>query len=114
MRSILFVDDEPNLLDGLRRMLRSLRHEWSVEFMSSAEEALHVLAQRPFDVLVTGMRMPGMDGAELLAEVRDRYPDVVRIVLSEHGDQQAILRSVRLTHQYLAKPCDAETLKAVV
>jgi HD-like signal output (HDOD) protein len=114
MKRIVFVDDEPNVLDGLRRMLRSFRHEWSMEFAASGGEALALLAQAACDVLVTDMRMPGMDGAELLGEVRTRYPNVVRIVLSGQGDRDAVLRSVHVTHQYLAKPCDPQTLKATV
>jgi HD-like signal output (HDOD) protein len=60
------------------------------------------------------MRMPGMDGAQLLNEVKQRYPHVVRIILSGHSDQQSLLRSVGVAHQYLSKPCDADTLKNTV
>ena len=60
------------------------------------------------------MRMPGMDGAELLGEVMRRYPHVVRIVLSGQADQAAILRSIGNTHQHLSKPCDPDTLKAAL
>jgi putative nucleotidyltransferase with HDIG domain len=114
MRKILFVDDEPSLLDGLRRMLRPLRHEWQVEFASSGQKALETLATASFDVLVTDMRMPAMDGAQLLQEVRNSYPQIVRIVLSGQCDEETVLRSVGAAHQYLAKPCDAESLKATV
>lgn len=113
-KRILFVDDEPNILQGLRRMLRSMRHEWDMVFAESASQALELLTQRPFDVVVSDMRMPGMDGAQLLAEVRRRYPQTVRIILSGHSDQEMILRCVGPTHQYLGKPCDADTLKAAV
>ena len=61
-KRILFVDDETNILDGLRRMLRPLRQEWEMRFASSGEEALRLLEQEPCDVLVTDMRMPGMSG----------------------------------------------------
>jgi len=69
MKNILFVDDEPVLLDGLRRSLRSMRNEWSITFAGSGEEALKVLEKAPFDVVVSDMRMPKMDGAQLLNEV---------------------------------------------
>jgi len=114
MKSILFVDDEPNVLDGLRRMLRPMRAEWDMSFARSGHEALEVLAAKRFDVIVSDMRMPGMDGAELLTEVRRRYPNVVRIALSGHSQKEMILRSVGPTHQYLAKPCDAQTLKDTI
>src|SRR6185295_17458689 len=67
-----------------------------------------------FDVIVTGMRMPGMDGAQLLAQVRGSHPQIVRIVLSGHSDQEMILSSVGPAHQYLSKPCDPELLKETV
>lgn len=74
MIKILFVDDEPRVLDGLRRMLHARRHEWDMTFVTSGEEALKVLASAPYDVIVSDMRMPGMDGSQLLDEVRRRYP----------------------------------------
>jgi HD-like signal output (HDOD) protein len=114
MKQVLFVDDESKLLDGLKRMLRPMRHEWSMTFVTSAEDALKMLEQTPFDVVVSDMRMPGMDGAQLLNEVQRRYPHIVRIVLSGHSDQEMIYRSIGATHQYLAKPCDAEVLKTVI
>lgn len=111
---ILFVDDEPNVLQGLQRMLRSMRNEWDMDFANSGEEALRKMDEAPFDVVVSDMRMPGMNGAQLLKEVARRYPDVVRIVLSGHSDREYILQLVTTTHQYLAKPCDAETIKDTV
>ncbi|MGB9624212.1 MAG: HDOD domain-containing protein [Phycisphaerae bacterium] len=113
-KRILFVDDEPNVLQGLQRMLRPMRNEWDAAFASGGPEALQKLAAEPFDVVVSDMRMPGMDGAQLLTEVMRHYPQTVRIVLSGHSDQEMILRSVGPAHQYLAKPCDAETLKSTV
>jgi HD-like signal output (HDOD) protein/CheY-like chemotaxis protein len=113
-KRILFVDDEAMILKGLQLMLRSMRGEWEMEFVDSAEAALRVLAQRPFDVIVSDMRMPGMNGAELLTEVMKRYPATVRLILSGYADKQLILKCVGSTHQYLAKPCDAEALKATI
>lgn len=111
---VLFVDDEPNVLSGLRRMLRPLADEWSMEFVGSGAEALSRLDQEPFDVVVSDMRMPRMSGGELLAEVRVRHPQVVRIILSGHSEQEMVLRAMGSTHQYLAKPCDPETLRLTV
>jgi putative nucleotidyltransferase with HDIG domain len=113
-KRILFVDDEPRILEGLQRMLRGMRQEWEMQFVGSGQEALDYLSKEPMDVIVSDMRMPGMDGAQLLTEVMKRYPQVVRIVLSGHSDPEKILKSVRIAHQYLAKPCDPETLKTVV
>jgi HD-like signal output (HDOD) protein/CheY-like chemotaxis protein len=102
------------VLQGLQRMLRSMRAEWELEFVESAEAALQLLDQKPFDVIISDMRMPRMNGAELLAEVMKRYPATVRLILSGYADKDLILKCVGSTHQYLAKPCDAESLKATV
>ncbi len=113
-RKVLFVDDEPNVLRGLRRLLRGMRHEWDMVFVESGAEALEALEKGPFDVIVTDMRMPGMDGADLLSQVMERYPWIVRIVLSGHSEKEMILKAARPTHQFLSKPCDPELLKATV
>ncbi|HZP83561.1 MAG TPA: response regulator [Chthonomonadaceae bacterium] len=114
MKRILFVDDEPNILQGLQRMLRPMRHEWDIAFAQSGPEALKLLEQAPFDIVVSDMRMPRMNGAQFLAEVRDRHPQIVRIILTGQSDQEAILRAIGSTHQYLSKPCNADTLKSTV
>ncbi|MFQ5741304.1 MAG: HDOD domain-containing protein [Acidobacteriota bacterium] len=113
-KRILFVDDRPEVLQGLRRVLRPRRHEWDLAFAASGREALRMLAAEPADVIVSDMRMPGMSGAELLHEVMRKYPQTVRIILSGHSESESILQSVGPAHQYLAKPCDAETLKATI
>lgn len=114
MQRILFVDDERNVLGGLRRMLHGLRREWLMEFAASGSEALEQLARQPFDVVVTDMRMPGMDGSELLCRVQERFPKLVRIVLSGQCDRLEVLKAVGPAHQFLTKPCDSEILKAAL
>jgi Predicted signal transduction protein len=111
---ILFVDDEPNVLQGLRRMFRPMRHEWDIHTAESGAEALSLLEQQPFDILVSDMRMPVMDGVELLGRVRDAHPQVARFVLSGFADDETILKTTTLAHQYLSKPCDPELLKGAV
>ena len=113
-KRILFVDDEIRVLQGLQRILHGLRHEWDMEFVESGSKAVEMMNQQPFDVVVSDMRMPGMNGAELLEKVMQIYPQTIRIVLSGHSDREMILKSVRTAHQYLSKPCDAETLKSTV
>ena len=111
---ILFVDDEAMVLQGLRRMLRAMRREWDMRFAESGEEGLVRMAEDEADIVVSDMRMPGIDGAEFLAEVKQRHPQAIRIALSGQSDRDLILRAVPSTHQYLAKPCDPETLKATL
>jgi DNA-binding NtrC family response regulator len=111
---ILFVDDEPKVLEALRRMLRKQRPEWDMEFVSGGSQALEQMARSPFDVVVSDIRMPGMDGTQLLTEIRERYPHTVRIILSGQYDGQALLGAVRVAHHHLNKPCDPDTLTATV
>jgi putative nucleotidyltransferase with HDIG domain len=111
---ILFVDDEPRILEGLERMLFHLSDEWEMEFAQSGQEALELMSHESFDVLVSDMRMPGMDGASLLGKVSVQYPKTVRIVLSGFAELEMTLRAVPVAHQYLTKPCDPEVLEEVV
>lgn len=113
-RRVLFVDDEPRVLDGLRRALRPFRGDWDARFAAGGAEALAAMAAEPVDVLVSDMRMPGMDGDELLARTRERYPDVVRVVLTGQCTRDAVLRLVPLAHAVFAKPCDPGELRAAV
>ncbi len=113
-KRILFVDDEPNILAGLRRMLRSMRNEFDMFFADSGNAALDLCAEEPFDVVISDMRMPGMDGAQLLALIKERHPQTIRIMLTGQADDDEILRTVGIVHQFLAKPCDPEKLKSVL
>ena len=113
-RSILFVDDEPQLLGGLRRMLWDRRDAWDMHFVESGAQALAFLETTPVDVVVTDVRMPGMDGPELLEAVRRRWPGTARLILSGHSDRDFIFRSVKPAHQFLSKPCAPQELVAAI
>ena len=110
-KRILFVDDEPMVLKGLQRTLRKMRSEWDMVFASSGKEALEILDQQALDVIVSDLKMPEMDGTRLLTEVKNRFPNVVRIILSGHLEHEMTLQSVQYAHQNLSKPCDAKVLK---
>lgn len=111
MKRLLFVDDEPRVLDGLRNMLRSRRREWDMVFVNSGEAALEAAAEQPFDVVVSDMRMRHMDGASLLKRIQTDYPRTVRIVLSGYSELEATLRTVPTAHQFISKPCEPDVLK---
>jgi putative nucleotidyltransferase with HDIG domain len=113
-KRILFIDDEPALLDALRRMLRSLRGEWDVQVESSPAAALSRLDEEAFDVVVTDMRMPAIDGVSVLTAVMQRHPEVIRLVLSGQTELEAAMRAVPVAHQFLAKPCDPTQLKNTI
>lgn len=113
-KSILFVDDEPNILSGLKRTLRSLRDDKELHFVEGGPAALEFLAAQAVDVIVSDMRMPGMDGAKLLTIIQQEYPHIIRIMLTGQADEESILRTVGIVHQFIAKPSDPETLKQVL
>jgi putative nucleotidyltransferase with HDIG domain len=111
---ILFVDDESLALQGLQRLLRHMRTDWEMTFEDSASRALESMRHTPFDVVVTDMLMPGMNGAEFLNEVREHYPHTIRLVLSGHAEKELIFQCLGSAHQFLAKPCPPEMLKATL
>ncbi len=111
---ILFVDDEENILLGLKRGMRSNRHAWNMSFASSGGEALEIFKEQHVDIIVSDMRMPIMDGAQLLERVRNISPDTARVVLSGYAKDEVILKVIGPAHQYLAKPCDFDDLEETI
>lgn len=109
-RNILFVDDEQAILDGIRTMMHSKRKQWKCHFATSGAEGLELLAQTSFDVVISDMRMPGMDGADFLGEVADRQPGAIRMILSGYSEVPALLKSAKIAHQFLSKPCHSRKL----
>jgi putative nucleotidyltransferase with HDIG domain len=114
MIRIVFADDEVHILQAMQRALHHMRSEWSMVFMSSGAAALDELAKTPADVIVSDMRMPGMDGWQLLSQVKKSAPQMVRLILSGHADPASIMRAVGVAHQYLAKPCESSALKSAI
>jgi len=114
MINILFVDDEPAVLEGLENRLRPLRKRWEMRFALGGQQALKEMERLPIDVIVSDMRMPGMDGAQLLDAVRDRYPQVARFILSGQTTEGGAQRLMPVAHQLLMKPCDATSLERAV
>ncbi len=111
MKRILFVDDEQNILDGERRMLHAARNRWQMEFATGGAAALLACKRCAFDVVVTDLRMPGMDGAELLQHMRDQFPGTARIILSGYSEAALAARAVPVAYRILGKPCNAKTLQ---
>lgn len=108
--TILFVDDDQNIIHGLKRMLYTKRREWKLLFASNGNEAINIISEQHVDIIVSDMRMPKMNGIELLNYIKVHYPHIIRIILSGYSDKEMILRSATTVHQFLAKPCDADTL----
>jgi putative nucleotidyltransferase with HDIG domain len=114
MKSILFVDDERAVLDGLRARLRALSSKWTMKFVESGALAITEMQERPYDVIVTDMRMPTMSGATLLEHVGANWPQTIRVVLSGYSELEMTTRLVPLAHQYLSKPCQPRQLENVI
>lgn len=111
MKRVLFVDDEINVLNGLKRMLRAVARDWSMSFSQSGEDALQAMRKFPdFDVVVTDLNMNGISGVEFLMKVREEFPDTIRFVLSGSTDAQMILKVSNVAHQIMGKPCEPEKL----
>jgi HD-like signal output (HDOD) protein len=114
MRNILFVDDEPRVLEGLEGLLRKQRRRWSMEFVVGGERALEVLAERAFDVVVTDLKMPKVDGYALLTHLEQHHPETVRVILSGQAEREAALASGNQAHQSLSKPCRPGEIETVL
>ncbi len=114
VKSILFVDDEPNILSGLKRMLRSMRKEMDFHFAEGGRQALEVIENNDIHVIVSDMRMPGMDGATLLMAIQEQHPNIIRIMLTGQADDESVFRTIGVVHQFLAKPSDPNILKEVL
>lgn len=114
LKRVLFVDDEDMVLLGLRRLLRAGGKPWELEFSLGGEAALRACEVNSFDVVVSDMRMPGMDGLELLTEIRDRFPGTARMILSGYSAPQSALSAVGVAHRFLSKPCDAAELESAI
>jgi len=114
VKSLLFVDDEPLVLDGIRNLLRKYRTQWTTAFATSGAAALELLAQEPRDAVISDMRMPGMNGAELLNQVRERYPRTARILLTGQASSADVLQALPVAQQILSKPCEPALLCTVL
>lgn len=114
MFRLLFVDDEPFLLQALRRSLRPKRDEWEMEFSEGGKAALELMKQQSFDVLITDMRMPSISGLDLVREVVARGYDTVRILLTGQSEHESIVPCLGLVHRFLAKPCEPKQLVSVI
>ena len=111
---ILIVDDSKEVLSALERELED--EKYTTFFATSGEEALQIAAENEIQVIISDVKMPGMDGFELLDRIHQLYPDMIRVVLSGHPDVKLILKMVneRGVDRYLTKPWHGEDVKATI
>src|SRR6185437_13107609 len=102
--SVLFLDDDPPILNGLRMRLHRFDGQWEMRFTDCGEDALAELERWEADVVVSDVRMPGMDGVEFLRIVSERWPHTIRIALSGFAGVEQVAKLVPYAHQYLNKP----------
>ena len=118
-KRILFVDDEPNLLQGLQRSLRSMRQEWDMAFAENGHEALQMLAISPYDVVVTDIFMPEKEGLETIMEVRRTFPTTKIVAISGGGRHGNLIHALDVAEQLgahctLQKPFNADQMISTV
>src|SRR5262249_45704731 len=111
---VLFVDDEAQILSGLERSLRRHRRELDMAFANGGEAGLAAIAAGSFDLVVSDMRMPGVDGAALLGAVMEAQPAAMRIVLSGQADGDTALRAAAAAHRFISKPTGPDEIRAVL
>ena len=111
---VLFVDDEENIISGLKRMMHPMKKQWDVFFANSGKRALEILEKQKIDVIISDIRMPGIDGTQLLTKVKEEYPQIVRITLSGYSDENLALKNTRIVHQSLAKPTNSTAIKETI
>ena len=114
VKRVLFVDEDTTTVASLRSAFLAQRDALEAVFVSSGEQALAQLAAQPFDAIVSSLCMPHMDGAQLLGMVRERHPGVIRLCMGEADDDEAFLRAVPVTHQFLRRPCSPDTVREVI
>ena len=113
-KRILFVDDESMLLEMYRLVFEQEKADWDIAFAPGAREALEMMEEEPFDVVISDMRMPGMSGADLFQEIMRRYPKTSRLLMSGYSDQEQVAKCLGATHQFIAKPFDIKLLKTTI
>lgn len=110
---ILLIDDEPEILQSLKGLLR---REFTLHTAESGEQALEILEREPIHVVMTDQRMPEMTGTQLMAKVKKKFPDAVRIIFTGYADIKAVVDAINTggLYRYLTKPWDPDELVQVL
>lgn len=114
MKKVLLVDDNLNVLHSFMRSLHSSNYLWSVVTAESAANALEIMASEKIDVIVSDLRMPGMDGVELLGIVAQKFPATLRIAITGDADPHLCQQATLVAHQFIAKPCSTQEIARII
>lgn len=111
---LLLVDDEPNILASLRRVFQ--RENYELLFARNAEEALQILEKQPVELIMSDFMMPGMNGSELLRDVRERWPQTIRIMLTGHANTDAVMGSIKegAVYRFILKPWNDDDIRLTI
>lgn len=111
---LLLVDDEPNILASLRRVFQ--RENYELLFAQSGAEALRIMEKKPVELIMTDFMMPGMNGSELLREVRERWPNTIRIMLTGHANTDAVMGSIKegAVYRFILKPWNDDDIRLTI
>ncbi|WP_027857561.1 HDOD domain-containing protein [Marinobacterium jannaschii] len=111
---ILFIDDEINILNSLRRLMRRYRQDWECEFCNDPFQAVELFTQQSYDLIVSDMRMPGMNGSKVLAEASRLQPGSIRVILSGYSEQDSFIEASKWCHIFMPKPYDEESIQSLL
>jgi DNA-binding NtrC family response regulator len=111
---VLLLDDEPNVTAGITRALHN--DPWKIFTAATVGGAFDILARENVDVVISDERMPGMSGSQFLAEVRKKYPNTIRMILSGQADLEAAVRAINEgeVYRFLLKPCNPADLRVTI
>ncbi|TAL35705.1 MAG: response regulator [Spirochaetes bacterium] len=107
---ILFLDDDENLLKGIARVLKAQRADIGFSMCATCDEALRALEEQSFDAVVADYRMPGRDGLDFLEEVKARFPNTKRVLLTGQSESEVREKASPIVDRYFTKPCETLAL----
>jgi len=112
--NILIVDDDPHLLDALKRNFYTKKDEYNAVFSTSADDALNKCETEPFDFIISDYKMPGMNGLSMLEIIKKKYPSMKRILLTGQSENEIFDKAMDFAQKYISKPCSAADIIKII
>jgi DNA-binding NtrC family response regulator len=111
---IIFVDDDKNILQGLKRSMKPMTEKWDILFLNNVESVIETIKEKKPDIIIADYKMPGMNGIELLNKIKKEYPFIKRILLTGQSESEVFKEADKESHEYLSKPCSREELIEII